>query len=201
MPFDHRLTTSVPRPSPPQTAALTALGLTAVAALAWYAVRKPTVPEGISPVDDFDLQQYQGTWYELARIDHRFERGLQRTQADYVLAPDGSLRVTNRGYDPESRRWKVATGKGRTVQGAGIGALKVSFFGPFYGGYNVVALDPRYRWAMVVGSSLDYFWILSRTPTLPSGVQERLMRQAALMGVPTERVHWVHQDGVNPTGS
>ena len=109
--------------------------------------------------------------------------------------------MTNRGYDPQRRRWKVVSGKGHAVQASHIGALKVSFFGPFYGGYNVVALDPRYRWAMVVGSSLDNFWILSRTPTLPAGLQERLMRQAALMGVPTERVHWVHQDGVNPTGS
>ena len=180
---------------------LTALALATVGAVAWYALRRPAIPSTVIPVSDFDLPRYLGKWYEVARIDNRFEKGLQRTQAEYSMNPDGSVRVENRGYDPRKREWKVALGKAKSVLGLDIAALKVSFFGPFYDGYNVAALDPKYRWAMVVGSQLDRFWILSRTPVLPPGVQERLIQQAFNMGVPVERILWVHQDGVNPTGS
>jgi apolipoprotein D and lipocalin family protein len=183
------------------TPVLAALALTTVGAIAWYALRRPPIPPTAIPVSDFDLGRYLGKWYEVARIDNRFEKGLQRTQAEYSRGPHGSIRVENRGYDPRKREWQVATGKAKTVLGLDIAALKVSFFGPFYDGYNVVALDPQYRWAMVVGSQLDKFWILSRTPFLPMGVEERLLRQAREMGVPVDRVIWVHQDGINPTGS
>lgn len=183
------------------TAALAALALTAVGAAAWFALRRPVIPPTAIPVSDFDLGRYLGKWYEVARIDNRYEKGLQRTQTEYSRGPRGSIRVENRGYDPRKREWEVATGKAKTVLGLDVGALKVSFFGPFYDGYNIVALDPKYRWAMVVGSTLDKFWILSRTPFLPMGLEDRLLRQAQAMGVPVERVIWVHQDGVNPTGS
>jgi len=180
---------------------LAALALATVGTIAWYALRRPAIPSSIAPVPDFDLSRYLGKWYEVARIDQRFERGLQRTQAEYSRLADGSVRVENRGYDPRKREWRMASGKAKPMLGADVGAFKVSFFGPFYDGYNVVALDSKYRWAMVVGSQLDRFWILSRTPVLPAGVEERLLNQARDMGVPVERVLWVHQDGVNPTGS
>lgn len=180
---------------------LAALALTTVGAIAWYALRRPPIPPTAIPVSDFDLGRYLGKWYEVARIDNRFEKGLQRTQAEYSRLPNGSVRVENRGYDPRKREWHAATGRAKPVLGTDVGALKVSFFGPFYDGYNVVALDPQYRWAMVVGSTLDKFWILSRTPFLPMGLEDRLLRQAKAMGVPVERVIWVHQDGINPTGS
>ncbi|WP_312589580.1 lipocalin family protein [Comamonas terrigena] len=180
---------------------LATLALTTVGAIAWYALRRPPIPPTAIPVSDFELGRYLGKWYEVARIDNRFEKGLQRTQAEYSRLPNGGIRVENRGYDPRKREWHIATGKAKTVLGPDVGALKVAFFGPFYDGYNVVALDPKYRWAMVVGSQLDRFWILSRTPFLPMGVEERLLRQAREMGVPVDRVIWVHQDGVNPTGS
>lgn len=178
-----------------------ALALTAVGAVAWYALRRPAIPPTAIPVSDFDLPRFMGKWYEVARIDNRYEKSLQRTQAEYTLLPNGTVRVENRGFDPRKREWHIATGKAKPVLGIDIGALKVAFWGPFYDGYNVVALDPKYRWAMVVGSQLDRFWILSRTPFLPAGVEERLLRQARDMGVPVDRVLWVHQDGINPTGS
>ena len=183
------------------TAVMTALALATVGAVAWYALRRPSIPPTAIPVSDFDLGRYMGKWYEVARIDNRYEKGLQRIQAEYSRLPNGTVRVESRGYDPRRREWHIATGKAKSVLGLDIGALKVSFFGPFYDGYNVVVLDPKYRWAMVVGSQLDRFWILSRTPFLPSGVQERLVRQASEIGIPVERIVWVHQDGVNPTGS
>ena len=200
--LDHaRARLQVPQVLERNVPVLAALALTTVGAIAWYALRRPPIPPTAIPVSDFDLGRFLGKWYEVARIDNRFEKGLQRTQAEYSRGPHGSIRVENRGYDPRKREWHVATGKAKTVLGLDVGALKVAFFGPFYDGYNVVALDPKYRWAMVVGSQLDKFWILSRTPFLPMGVEERLLRQARDMGVPVDRVIWVHQDGVNPTGS
>lgn len=183
------------------TAALCTIGLAALAGAAVYATRNPRIPEGVLPVENFDLDRYLGKWYELARIEHSFEKGLQRTQAEYSLNADGSVHVTNRGFDPQRNLWKVSHGKAKPTIAPDIAALKVSFFGPFYGGYNVVALCKDYRWAMVVGSSLDYFWILSRTPSLPEGVEDKLMEQAASIGIDAQKVLWVHQDGVNPTGS
>ena len=177
------------------------IGLAAMAGLAMYAARSPRVPPSIRPIEDFELHRYLGKWYELARIDHNFERGLQRTQAEYSLNPNGSIHVINRGFDPKRGEWRVSRGKATPIFKSSIAALKVSFFGPFYGGYNVVALDENYQWAMVIGSTLDYFWILSRQPSLPEGVEEDLMRQAHLLGVDIQKILWVHQDGVNPTGS
>ena len=181
--------------------ALCLLTLTAFAGAVFYAHRTPRIPRGIVPVQNLDLRRYMGRWYEVARIDHVFERGLQRTQAEYTQRPNGSVWVTNRGYHPLRNEWRIAHGKARPSIAPDIAALKVSFFGPFYSGYHVVALDEDYRWAMVIGSTLEYFWILSRTPSLPPGIKERLMHQAQQLGVPTEKVLWVHQDGVNPTGS
>lgn len=180
---------------------LCAIGLAAVAGAAVYAARSPRIPEGIAPVEGFDLTRYLGKWYELARIEHSFEKGLQRTQAEYSIHPDGSIQVINRGYDPKRGEWKISHGKAKPTIAPDIAALKVSFFGPFYSGYNVVALGDDYQWAMVIGSELEYFWILSRTPSLPKGVEDRLMHQARLLGVDIQKVLWVHQDGVNPTGS
>lgn len=173
----------------------------AAAALLWKGLRNPPIPPTVEPVRGWDIQRYMGRWYEVARIDHSFEKGLERTQAEYTQLPDGTVHVLNRGYDARHRRWKSSEGKARTVHGPDVAALKVSFFGPFYGGYNVVALDAEYRWAMVVGSDLRYFWILSRTPELADGVAARLLAQARLLGVPVDKVQWILQDGVNPTGS
>lgn len=183
------------------SAVLCTIGLAALAGVALYASRKPRIPEGVHPVENFDLNRYLGKWYELARIDNRFEKGLQRTQAEYSVAPNGSMQVVNRGYHPRRGEWKTSHGTAKPTLAPDIAALKVSFFGPFYGGYNVVALDEHYRWAMVIGSSLDYVWILSRQPSLPESVKERLMHQARMLGVDTQKILWVHQDGVNPTGS
>jgi apolipoprotein D and lipocalin family protein len=139
------------------------------------------VPEGVEPVRDFELERYLGTWYEIARLDHRFERGLEDVSATYTLRDDGSLTVRNRGFDPESGEWKEAVGHARPIGDPSVGSLEVSFFGPFYGGYHVIALDRAgYRDALVCGPSRDYLWILSRARTL---APERL---AALVGVARE---------------
>lgn len=176
-----------------------AVGMAALLSVLTLSACATKVPPGIEPVT-FDIDRYAGHWYEVARIDHFFEKGLVRTSASYSRNADGTVRVVNRGFDPDNQKWKESVGKAHFVGAPTQAALKVSFFGPFYGGYNVVALDPQYQWAMVVGSSLDYFWILSRTPTLPQDIRDKLMAQALALGVDEQQVLWVLQDGVNTTG-
>lgn len=169
-----------------------ALGATAVVALlALTACTTPRTPSGVQAVSGFDVDRYMGDWYEAARFENFFERGLIHTTAHYSRNADGSVKVINRGYDPLRKAWKEAEGTARVVGDPTKAALKVSFFGPFYGGYNVVALDENYQWAMVVGSSKDYLWILSRTPQLPWHAREHLMERARTMGLDVSKILWM----------
>ncbi|GGY14612.1 lipocalin family protein [Paludibacterium paludis] len=151
-------------------------------------------PSGIAPVQGFQLQRYQGRWYEIARLDHRFERGLQAVSADYSRNADGSIRVLNRGFDASAARWREAVGKAWFNGPADVASLRVSFFGPFYGGYHVAALDPGYRWAVVVGPDKDYLWLLSRDKQPAPAARPALLAVAARLGVPAEQLIWVRQD-------
>jgi len=143
-------------------------------------------PEGVRPVTGFQLDRYLGTWHEIARLDHSFERGLTDVSATYSRRPDGGVDVLNRGYDAAKGEWKEARGRAYFLDGPEVGSLKVSFFGPFYGGYHVFALDPDYRWALVAGYSHDYLWILARERQLPPGVLEDLLAKAGKAGFATD---------------
>lgn len=162
----------------------------AAAALPGCAV---SVPQGVQPVTNFDASKYMGTWYELARIDHRFEKGLTQVTATYSLNADGSVTVLNRGYDPAKQQWREAQGKACFLRQADEAALKVSFFGPFYGGYNVVSLDDQYQTALVIGSSVDYVWILSRSKTIAEAQRQALLEKAQSLGVDLAQVVRVEQ--------
>lgn len=151
------------------------------------------VPGGVEPVSGFELERYLGTWYEIARLDHRFERGLTRVTATYSRRDDGGVTVVNRGYDAAAGEWSEAVGRAYPIGEPGAGRLKVSFFGPFYGGYNIVALDPDYRFAMVSGPTRDYLWILARTPSLAAPLLQRLVDQAAALGFPVGSLIYVDQ--------
>lgn len=142
---------------------VTLLGVLAVIAL--LAAGCTSAPAGITPVQNFDLEGYLGTWYEIARLDHSFERGLSDVRADYTLLPDGAISVRNSGYGPEG--WEVAEGRALPVGDPTIGHLKVSFFGPFYGAYVIFALDQDAGWALVSGPNRDFLWLLARSPRLP----------------------------------
>ena len=150
-------------------------------------------PPGLTPVTPFDVNRYAGTWYEIARMDHAFERGLSDVSAWYTLQPDGSVQVINRGFDVSRQAWKEAVGKALFTGDANRGALKVSFFGPFYGGYNVVALDPDYRWSLVVGPDLGYVWILARERQLAPAVRQQVLEKARSFGIEVDRLIWVDQ--------
>ncbi|QDF97693.1 lipocalin [Azoarcus sp. DD4] len=149
-------------------------------------------PEGIHVVDGFELARYEGRWYEIARLDHRFERGLTDVSARYQRQPDGSVEVINRGYDPVRGKWREAVGRALFTGDPERASLKVSFFGPFYGGYNIIALDrSAYRWAMVLGPDRDYLWILARDRQVPEPVRDELLAQARAVGIDTDRLIWV----------
>lgn len=149
------------------------------------------IPEGAIAVKPFDSERYLGKWYEIARFDFRFERGLNNTTANYSLNQDGSIRVENRGYDYTKKIWKQAVGKAKFVTTTDEARLKVSFFGPFYGGYNVIALDSSYQYALIAGSDLSYLWILSRETTLPEKVKQDYLELAKKIGFDVEKLIWV----------
>lgn len=146
------------------------------------------VPEEVVPVEGFELQSYLGTWYEIARLDHSFERGLEGVTAHYSLREDGGVKVVNRGYDEEEANWEEAVGKAYFVGDADTAHLKVSFFGPFYGSYVVFELDSEYRYSLVSGPDLSYLWILARTPELDDNTLEELIAKARARGFATEKL-------------
>jgi apolipoprotein D and lipocalin family protein len=156
------------------------------------------LPEGITPVADFELTRYLGRWYEIARLDHSFERGLVNVTADYSLEEDGRVRVINKGYRPADDEWETAEGVAAFVGATDVGRLKVSFFGPFYGGYNIIALDKaNYGYALVCGPSRSYLWVLAREPRLDPAVTEDLVARARALGFATEQLIMVEQGAVD----
>ena len=153
------------------------------------------MPEGVRPVDGFELERYLGKWYEVARLDHSFERGLSRVTAEYSPRDDGGVRVVNRGYNVEKQEWEEAVGKADFVEGEDRGYLKVSFFGPFYGAYVVFELDKQgYQYAFVSGPDTSYLWLLSRTPTVSEEVMSRFLERASNLGFDTDSVIFVDQE-------
>ncbi len=152
------------------------------------------VPEGTQPVTDFRIDHYLGQWYEIARLDHGFESGLECVTANYSLRDDGDIRVINRGYDPEEQRWESAEGRASFAGEPDVGHLKVSFFGPFYAGYSVLALDPDYQHALVAGPDRDYLWILSRQPTMPAATYSAYLDRAQALDFPVDELISVEQD-------
>jgi apolipoprotein D and lipocalin family protein len=152
------------------------------------------MPDRVHPVAGFDVNRYLGRWYEIARLDHSFERGLEQVTADYSLRPDGGVTVTNRGYSPETSEWKEASGKAYFVNDSDEGYLKVSFFGPFYGSYVVFELDrENYQYAFVSGPDSSYLWLLSRTPAVSEEVMSRFIAQSESLGFDTGKLIRVNQ--------
>lgn len=153
-----------------------------------------STPEGIEPVRGFEVDRYLGTWYEVARLDHSFERGLDNVTAEYSMRDDGDIRVINRGYNQQKGAWQHAEGRAKFLEGPDTGSLKVTFFGPFYGGYHIIELDrQRYGYAMIAGNDRDYLWILSRTPEMKQAVRVKLVDSARKQGFDTDALIHVDQ--------
>ncbi|BCN26022.1 lipocalin family protein [Vibrio alfacsensis] len=150
-------------------------------------------PDGVEPVNNFELKPYLGKWYEVARLDHSFERGLSNVTAEYELRKDGGVTVINRGYSDEEQAWNQADGKAYFVGDENTGHLKVSFFGPFYSSYIVFELGQNYDYAFVSGLNHDYLWLLSRTPTIDADTIERFKQVAKSKGFKLDELILVDQ--------
>ncbi|MGI1987120.1 lipocalin family protein [Shewanella glacialipiscicola] len=152
------------------------------------------MPKYVEPVNNFELNRYLGKWYEIARLDHSFERGLSQVSAEYSLKDDGGVMVINRGFSSEKNAWKEAEGKAYFVNGDTEGYLKVSFFGPFYGSYVVFELDhENYQYAFISGPDTDYLWLLARTPTVPPEVLQKFVEMSKARGFNTDDLIYVQQ--------
>lgn len=153
------------------------------------------VPNGVTPVADFELAKYLGKWYEIARLDHSFERGLSNVTAQYTMRSDGGVSVLNRGYHQNNGQWDEALGKAYFVSEDSVGHLKVSFFGPFYASYVIAELDkPNYQYALITGPDTDYLWILARQPTLSKAIVDELTAKARALGFDTQKLIFVQHD-------
>lgn len=172
--------------------------------LLWLLTSCMGVPANVKVVEGVDAKQYLGTWYEIARLDHRFERGMENVTANYENQADGSIKVTNKAYDAAKKEWANIVGKAYFVEAQNadktyVGKLKVSFFGPFYGAYNIIALDKaNYQHVMICGPSKDYLWILARTPKLAETTKQALIDQAKSLGFATNKLIFVSHDAVLP---
>ncbi len=152
------------------------------------------VPSRVTPINSFELNRYLGTWYEIARLDHSFERGLEQVSANYSLREEGGVTVTNRGYSIEKQEWEEAVGKAFFVGESDLGHLKVSFFGPFYGSYIIFELDEEaYQYAFISGPNLKYLWFLSRTKTVEPELLDHFVYQAKKLGFNTDELIFVNQ--------
>ncbi|MCB0515909.1 MAG: lipocalin family protein [Chitinophagales bacterium] len=156
---------------------------------------RAAIPEGATAVHDFVLEKYLGKWYEIARLDYYWEnKNLTNVFAEYSLREDGMVAVKNSGFDEKKEKWEESEGKAKFRGDNTLAAFDVSFFGPIYGGYNVVSVDDDYQYALVFGRNLDYIWLLSRTTEMPEHIKEKYLKIAQNIGYETDKLTWVSQD-------
>lgn len=172
------------------------VALALIAGISWAGCTG--VPDGLEPIDGFEIDRYLGHWYEIARLDHPFERGLEDVSAHYSLREDGGLRVRNRGYDPEEKVWREVIGRAYPTAEPSVASLKVSFFGPFYGGYHVIDLDPGYETALVSGPTRGYLWILARERSLDLERKQALLAIARAAHFDVDSLIWVDHTRDDP---
>lgn len=142
-----------------------------------------------STVKSLDLNRFMGRWYEIARFDHKFERGMQQVTTMYAIEKNGKVKVINQGLKKD--KWETSEGKGKLTTTPGL--LRVSFWGPFYSDYRVMTLAPDYSYALIGGDNDKYLWILSRTPQLSQDTRNSLLRDAQRRGYNTNNLIWVEQ--------
>lgn len=171
---------------------LGAVLLTAVTAVIISSCK--TIPKNAKAVNPFEQEKYLGKWYEIARLDYRFEKNLNNVTATYSLKNNGFIKVDNKGYNYKKNKWEQSIGKAKPAGDAREAKLKVSFFGPFYSGYNVIAIDTEYKYALVAGKNLAYLWLLSREKTMPENIKQDYLNKAKEIGYKVEELVWVQQD-------
>lgn len=157
-----------------------------------------SIPKEARVITNFDAQKYMGTWYEIARIDFKHERNMNNTAAQYSLKDNGDIKVVNSGYNYVKETWKKREGNAKFRGAPTEGALKVSFFGPFYSGYNIIAIDEVYKYVLIAGKNHDYLWILSREQTIPASIKKQYLEIAQNAGYNTDDLIWVDHNMQNP---
>jgi len=155
-----------------------------------------STPPGVKVVKNFEVDRYLGKWYEIARLDHSFERGMSNVTAQYSYNDNGTIRVLNSGYKEALNKWDSAEGKAKFRGKKNEGSLKVSFFWPFYGGYHIIELSEDYEYVMIVGPSKNYLWILSRKPKINQNTYDELVDKANSLGFPTQELIKVKHDKI-----
>jgi len=155
----------------------------------YYKFRK-TIPSGINAVKSFDANKYLGKWFEIARFNFMFEKNLDYATAEYSLNKDGSIKVVNRGFDYKKLKAVEAKGKAIFAGNPDEAMLKVSFYGPFYAGYNVIAIDDKYKYALVAGRSRKYLWLLSKEKEMPKEILKNYLNMAEKLGFDTSKLVW-----------
>jgi apolipoprotein D and lipocalin family protein len=154
-----------------------------------------SIPDKVTPINQFELNRYLGDWYEIARLDHSFERGLENVTANYSMRDDGGVTVINKGFSAKDGEWSEAKGKAYFVKSEQEGYLKVSFFGPFYGSYIIFGLDKEnYNYAFISGPNLSYLWLLARTPTVDQKVIDEFIRESSKIGFNIDNLIFVNQN-------
>ena len=146
-----------------------------------------------SVVKDFDTERFLGNWYEIARFDHRFERGMEQTKAAYTLQKDGTIKVLNTGM--KNGKPKQSEGRAKLTDTPAL--LRVSFFGPFYSDYRIMLLDKNYQYALIGGGSDNYLWILSRSSLLSDDVKTTILDEAKRRGYDISKLIWVTHNTPN----
>ncbi|WP_460687698.1 lipocalin family protein [Niabella aquatica] len=172
---------------------LTGAGLFIAAGTAAYFACRKTIPTGIKAINHFKKERFAGKWYEIARLDYRFEKNMSHVTAAYTPNEDGTIKVTNTGYNYKTYKQEQSIGKAKFAGNEEVAMLKVSFFGPFYAGYNVIAIDDNYQYALICGRSRDYLWLLSREKTMPETVKNEYLAIAEKAGFDISELVWTRQ--------
>ncbi|WP_312391212.1 lipocalin family protein [Chryseobacterium sp.] len=152
------------------------------------------IPKGATATQNFNAEKYLGKWYEIARFDYKFEKNMDNVTATYSKNEKGTIRVDNKGYDYIKKEWKESIGEAKFVNKETEARLKVSFFKPIWAGYNVIDIDENYQYALVVGNSTKYIWILSRTKEIPESIKQRFLEKAKNIGYNVDDLIWVKHD-------
>jgi len=174
---------------------ITSLKITSIALLCLLCSACTAIPTNVTPLSQFEVQRYLGKWYEIARLDNSFEKGLTRVTAEYSMRDDGGITVLNQGYSIKDKIWQSAQGKAYFVDTPDIGHLKVSFFGPFYASYIIYQLDnTHYQYAFVTGYNKDYLWLLARTPTVDQQIIQQFIDSAKQRGFDVNKLIMVDQN-------
>ncbi|KAN0025645.1 hypothetical protein ACTFIU_001741 [Dictyostelium citrinum] len=155
---------------------------------------KRYIPKGVHAVKPFYPEKYVGKWYEIARLETYFEKDMDQITAEYSINKNGSIKVINSGYNFKKKKRESVEGVAYFVSGSDEGMLKVSFFGPFYSGYNVIAIDPDYKYALIAGQTFDYMWILSKEPTIPDEIKNSYLELAKSVGYNINKLIWTKQN-------